>query len=825
MHLLHSGTWLTFSFSKFFPPMNRIITLFIPAILLLFSGSAVAANSLRGTVKDATGAPLQGVVVEIPDLKTGAVTDSNGNYVLSNLQKGRFAVTANLISFSKAIVTVDINGDTHQDFVLTESAIEGKEVVITGQSKATEIKRSPEPIAVVDNKYLKTEISTNIVDAIAKVPGVAEVTTGPNVSKPFIRGLGYNRVLTLYNGMRQEGQQWGDEHGIEIDEYNIDRVELVKGPSSLIYGSDALAGVINFIPTPPAPDGKTVGEVLGEYQGNNGLIGGSAMLSSNYNGFYWFGRISHKQAKDYQDPADGRVYGTNYGETDASASLGLNKKWGYSHLDLTVFDDLQAIPDGSRDLLTGRFTRQINDADSPRQVVTNDELNSYGLPVLHQHVQLYRALLSNSFNVPDGRVAINVGFERSVRREYSHPDYPDVAGLYLQLNSYTYDLKYYLKDIRGWEITAGVNGMYQANDVTQGTEFIIPSYHQFDIGPFMEIEKTINKLNIAGGVRFDSRTFHNDALYSTELSPDYYRYLTGADTVAGERQFSVYDHTFSGMTYSLGLSYFFSKQVAVKANVARGFRAPNISEISANGEHPGTNIYQLGNLNFKPEFSLQEDLGLEFTSQHLSVNVSVFNNNISNYIYNQKVLNSQGKDSTIGNFEVFQFVASTAELYGGEADIDIHPHPLDWLHFENSVSVVYGVNKGVNGVAPGDSARYLPFIPPVHTLSELRASFRHPFSRAQNSYVKIQVLFYAQQDRAYTAYGTETPTPAYTLVNAGIGTDIANSKGKTIFNIGLFGNNLGDVAYQDHLSRLKYMGIYNMGRNIGIKVTVPFEVR
>ena len=118
----------------------------------------------------------------------------------------------------------------------------------------------------------------------------------------------------------------------------------------------------------------------------------------------------------------------------------------------------------------------------------------------------------------------------------------------------------------------------------------------------------------------------------------------------------------------------------MKANIGRGFRSPNISEISANGVHPGTNMYQIGNLNFKPEFNLQEDLGVTYNSTHVTINADVFNNNIQNYIFNEKLLNSQGADSVIvpGN-QTFKFVASKANLYGGELSVDIHPHPLDWL--------------------------------------------------------------------------------------------------------------------------------------------------
>jgi len=796
-----------------------------------------ASNRLSGMVRDNDNKPLPGAIVEIPDLKKGGMTDSNGRYSIDNLPKGTYVVVVNMISFSTVTRTVAINQDTKQNFKLDESAIESQEVVVTGQSKATEIRKSPEPIVTINAQYLRENEASNAIDAITKIPGIKAVTTGPNVSKPFIRGLGYNRVLTLYDGMRQEGQQWGDEHGIEVDQYNVDRIEVIKGPSGLIYGSDALAGVVNLLPTPPAPEGTIGGNITTDYQSNNGQVGGSLLLEGTQKGLYWIGRVSHKEAKDYQNPIDGRVYSTRYNETDISATAGIKRNWGFSQLEFTLFDDLQGIPDGSRDSASRQFTKQTTDADTTvRPIVSNSELNSYKMPVLHQHVQHYRAMLSNKIVAGDGSIAVNLGFERSVRQEFSHPEYPSVSGLDLQLNSFLYDIKYYAAEIQGWSITAGVNGMYQVNTVTQGTEFVIPSYNQFDIGPFVMAKKAIGKLDISFGVRYDSRSFHNDSLATitnpvTGLDMPY----NGTDTTA-RGAFHNYTHTFSGLTYSAGATYSFSSHFSMKANVSRGFRAPNIAEISANGVHPGTNIYQVGNPNFKPEFGTQEDIGLDYTSRHVSGTIAFFNNNISNYIYNKKILNKQGGDSILQNNQVFEFSATQAQLYGGEIEIDIHPHPLDWLHFENSFSVVYGVNKGSNGTHPGDTDKYLPYIPPPHGLSELRANFKKLAKGLANSFVKVQMEYYTKQNHVFSAYNTETPTPGYVLLNAGIGTDIVNKKGTVVCNIAVFGNNLANEAYQDHLSRLKYFeqyptdprghsGIYNMGRNIGIKLEIPLYIR
>ena len=500
------------------------------------------SGSLSGKVLDSvSGNGIPGASVYIADLKLGALADAQGNYRYANLPSGTYLVEAHAIGHSTQIKSITISDHTELDFSLGVQYTEESPVVITGLSKATQIKRSPVPIVTMNHAAIVGNLSTNIIDAISKLPGVTQLTTGPNVSKPFIRGLGYNRILTLYDGIRQEGQQWGDEHGIEVDQYGVDHAEVIKGPASLTYGSDALAGVVNLIPTPPAPEGKIQGDVLAEFQSNNGLFGASAMLEGTKNGFEWMGRLSHKQASNYSNPVDGRVYNTAFNENDGTVSLGLHRAFGYAHLNISMYDDLQEIPDGSRDSATRQFTKQISDSDAYRPVVTNQELHSYAITTLHQHVQLFHVYSTNNFALGAGRITVNLGYERSVRREYSHPQQPDVPGLYLQLNSYVYDVKYYFPSFNGWDIAAGLNGMYQQNTATNGTEFIIPSFHQFDIGPFAMVKKTFGKLDIAGGLRFDSRSFTNSELYTVSKGIDYDQPVYGPDT-AGAYQAVSYTH-------------------------------------------------------------------------------------------------------------------------------------------------------------------------------------------------------------------------------------------------------------------------------------------
>ncbi|MEO6948390.1 MAG: TonB-dependent receptor [Ginsengibacter sp.] len=815
---------------------KNILLLFICAFISL---STIAQNrdkfSLSGNVSFESHA-LPAASVYIPDLRKGSVADAQGNYHINNIPTGTYLIEVNFIGYQTITENIYFNENKKLNFDMKIAVTEENEIVVTGTSKATSIKRNPLPIVSINKQFLQQNLSSNIIDAIAKVPGISAVTTGPNVSKPFIRGLGFNRILTLYDGVRQEGQQWGDEHGIEVDENTVEKVEVIKGPASLIYGTDAVAGVVNMIPANPPAKGKIIGNIYNQYQTNNRLIENSATIAGHTNDFTWGGTFSHKLATNYQNKYDGRVYNTGFAETDFSGNAGISKSWGYSRVGISIFDDLQEIPDGKRDSATRKFTKLIAEENDIRQIVSDKELESYKISNVHQHVQHYRIYNTNNFLLGSGRLALNLSYQKSVRREYENPE-ANIAGLFLDLKTYGYDAKYYFHESAGFSVTAGANGMYQNNNVDKGTEFIIPSYNQFDIGPFIYAKKTVGELEIAGGLRYDVRNFDGKDLYVgkpgslNEGKPVY-----GADINGADQLFSAYKHTFSGYSGSFGLAYKIDNNWNVKANIGRGYRAPNISEISSNGVHPGTNIYQIGNPDFKPEFNVQQDLGITYNSTHLTISADIFNNDIQNYIYNEKLANVNGTDSVIvpGN-QTFKYVAAKANLYGGEFTIDIHPHPLDWLHFENSLSVVYGSNKGVNGKI-SSKAKYLPFIPPLHTMSELRGNFKKINNHFSNAYIKFQLEIYAAQNRVYLENNTETPTPGYQLFNFGMGTDITNKKGNALFNVSLACNNILDIAYQSNLNRLKYFedypgnftgrnGIFNMGRNISVKVNVPLSFK
>ena len=266
--------------------MKKFIRYFCVIPLIALFSFANGQNELRGKIIESTkdSSALAEVYLYVPDLKLGAITKTDGTYILKNIPNGTYLLVVNRIGYASQNKEVTIKGKAIANFVLKPSTMEVQEVIVTGVSSATEKQNDPIPLGIVSQNEMLQNNQTNIIDAISLAPGVSQMTVGPNISKPFIRGLGYNRVVTINDGVRQEGQQWFDEFGIEVDEFSVDKAEILKGPSSLSYGSDAMAGVINMLAAPPVPEGVIKGTLLSNYQSNNGLFAQSLNLAGNIGG-------------------------------------------------------------------------------------------------------------------------------------------------------------------------------------------------------------------------------------------------------------------------------------------------------------------------------------------------------------------------------------------------------------------------------------------------------------------------------------------------------------------------------------------------------------
>ncbi len=764
--------------------------LFLCGLFIIFSTNSLYSQvTLTGKVTEkSTGETLVGATIFIPDLKTGAATGKDGVYTLPNLPKSTFLIQISFIGYLAITRTVDLRKSARCDFEMEESAIEAQEVVVTGNTLSSDNNQSSISITSIGKNQLFTLPSTNLVNSISTVPGLSEITTGGAVSKPVIRGLSYNHVITLNEGVRQEGSQWGDEHGIEIDQFSADRIEVLKGPASLFYGSDAMGGVINILEPIPAPLNTIKGEWASQFSTSNKLFANSLMLNGNRNGITWRIRGTWKTAASYKTPPE-YVYNSGFSERDLSGMIGLNKRWGYTHLHFSLFDTKIGIINGARDSLTRQFINREGIA------VTPDEAKSRDIAVPYQLVSHEKLTSVSNFVIKNSQVRLNLGYQVNDRQEFSVT--PLEPGLYFHLDTWTGDVKYTLSLEKSLELAAGISGMTQTNR-NRGIEYLVPDYNLQDLGGFVYAKKSWERFSVNAGARFDIRHVEGKPLYVDSL---------GHRETLGDTLFPGFSSTFSAFTGSTGMTFKISKIVNMKLNAGRGFRAPNIAELGSNGVHEGTFRYEIGNPMLKPETSLQFDGEISVNTKYLNAVLNGFYNIINNFIYSQNT-NHETKYHNGQWYPVYRYIQGNSVLKGFELELDIHP--VDQLHLDNNIDYVYGTNA-TTGVP-------LPFIPALHSQHELKWNIKPGRNSIfQNPWAEAGIEIHYAQNRVDSF---ETATPGYVLINASVGTGLKVKKQHwTLF---LSGKNLANTKYFDHLSRLKPLGIYNMGRNVTLGVMIPF---
>ncbi|GAB3909823.1 TonB-dependent receptor [Mucilaginibacter boryungensis] len=758
---------------------------------LIFIAAKADIGNVTGKVIDATNKmTLPGATISIPDLKITAATDANGNFTFRSLPpRGKLIMQVQYVGYKTLTQVVDMSSTAPIVFEMQPTSIETKEVVITGTPTSSNNKQNSTSVSTLNREELLRP-STNLIDAIAKqVPGFSQISTGPAISKPVIRGLSANRVVTLDDGVKQQGQQFGDEHGVEIDQFKIERVEVLKGAASLMYGSDALGGVLNLLEPLTTPDGEVRGELVSNYSTNNGLTSNSLMLTGNENGFVWRGRGSYKNAYSFNTPT-GYFPNSGFNETDLNGMLGFNKSWGYSHLIFSYFKNN-----------IGFYDPEFNNAgqyvNESGVAFTDKDYKSRTIDFPRQDIRHFKIALDNNIVFSSGSLKLNLGFQNNQRRELDNP----TPSLFFDLNTYSGDAKYYLNEKNGWEPVFGLS-IDAGHSVNKGTEFLIPDYDTHGGGAFAYLKKTWNKNTLNFGLRYDYRDNKGKGLVEN-----------------GTTRFTAFDNNASNVSTAIGYTHEFTDRLSFKANAGTAFRAPNTAELGSNGVHEGTFRYEVGNPNLSPERSYQTDAAFEYDNDKVSASLGIYNNYIHNFIY---AANAAGDNITVtdnnGNpqlYPIYRYTQVNANLYGVEASLTLHP--VRYIHLDNTFGYTHAQNTTLG--------RPLSFIPAGNMHNTIR--FEPKIGKLKDSYISFGLDNYFAQNRFDAAF--ETPTSAYTLINASVGTTVAFGKQKV--KIYVAGNNLSDKKYYDALSRLKpgrldqtnpTLGVYNPGRNITFGINIPF---
>ena len=730
-------------------------------LLLLSSIAGFSQFKISGYVTDANNQKLSGVVVHIEENNSETTTDENGFYQFSSFPKGTNRVIFHLSGYETKTEIVTSNGaEIKLNVILTEKELHLDEVIVSTLYN----KMQSQNVMKVEHasvNTLKENGATSLIDGIATIPGVSQISTGNSIGKPVIRGLSGNRVLVYSQGVRMENQQFGEEHGLGLNAAGIESVEVIKGPASLLYGSDALGGVLYFNPEKFANSGDWSGDFSQRLFSNT--LGSNSSLGLKTSGEHWkfLVRGSYNSHADYQIADGDRVTNTRFNETDLKAGIGYNNaifssvlRYNFNKLNLGIPEE------GIAEQSTGR------DVLYPRQGVDNHILS-----------------LHNTFYFKTSKLDADLGYIFNDRSEFEDSN---VAVLHMELATFNYDVKYYLPKLGKLETIVGVQGMNQTNR-NFGEELLIPNALTNDFGVFGTTNYEWKSNVIQAGLRFDNRKI------STE----------NHGLVGEEGYFEALKRNFNSFNASLGYKTNFAENVTMRLNIASGFRAPNLAELTSNGVHEGSNRYEIGNADLKNEQNVQTDLNLEYQTDHVEFFVNGFYNHIANYIYLSPTGNQFTNSGAVNFIQVYDYIQNNANLYGGEVGLHFHPHPLDWLHFETSFETVTGQKE---------NADYLPLIPANNWNNTIRTEFNIK-NWLQDGFATLSVSSTFNQNNVN---GFETQSNGYTLVNLGFGGKV--NLGKTTFDVNLNGNNLFDKNYTAHLSRLKTDGIPNMGRNIVLGV-------
>lgn len=729
--------------------------IFFIALFLGVTSLSWSQHSLSGTVTDSLQRPLKGVTAYLPDLHKTSITDASGNYRFHNLPSGTHRAVFSSLGYATQNLRIAVSGPTTQDLVLVASEFTMDEVVVSTAFSRLQSQN----VMKVDKRSvadMQAKGAMTLAEGLTTVPGVAQVSTGSAIGKPVIRGLSANRVLVYTQGVRMENQQFGDEHGLGLSDSGVESAEVIKGPASLLYGSDAMGGVLYLNPEKFAEAGVTKADLSQRFFSNT--LGSSTSLGVKTSSENWkvLARGNYATHSDYETPGQGRVVNTRFNEKDLKLATGYSNasfasvlRYNFNRLDIGIPEEGTGGSSESKETLYPK-----------------------------QDVQSHIVSLGNTFFFRQSKLDANFGYVANLRKEFE--DSP-VAALDMRLGTLTYDLKYHFPKVGNWEFISGVQGLWQQND-NHGEERLIPDATVADFGGFATTSAEWDVNTFQAGLRYDVRHIEGKA-FAAE---------------GEEGSFAALDRSFSSLNAQAGYRRKLDQHNSLRFNLATGFRAPNLAELRSNGVHEGTNRYERGNGALTREQNLQADLNYDYTDSHFEFFVNGFYNAIADYIY------AAPTGEMIDDHAVFAYVQSDARLYGGEAGFHLHPHPLDWLHFESDVSHVTGRRS---------DGRALPLIPATVWNNTLRGEFSAGKWLADGfASLRVQCTFDQNDVDVF-----ETRTGGYTLFNLAFGGKLMLSADRSAL-VRINANNLFDRTYTAHLSRLKTDGIPNMGRNITLSV-------
>ncbi|MDR0229680.1 MAG: TonB-dependent receptor [Flavobacteriaceae bacterium] len=782
-------------------------------VLFVLFSVAVSAQTVKvsGDVSDDYGQVLPGSTITIGN--QSFMTDIKGKFESQPLEKGRHRLKISFIGYQPIDTLLHIERDIKVHFHLKEDATLLEQVVVDTHAQKTVANTEK-----VNNKELVERFAGSFAKTLASVPGVNAMEIGAGASKPIIRGLGFNRVAVAENGAKQEGQQWGADHGLEIDSFSTEEVEIIKGVGTIEYGSDAIGGVIkiNNEKLPEVHSFSGTATVFGKTV--NDSYGASVQVKARDDKFFYKFKATAQDAGDYRVPVSEinylntiiPIYGNRMKNT-ASKNFALYGQIGYVDTNFKNILSISNVYDKSG------FFPGSHGLPNVAAVADDGDHRNIGMP--SQSVNHFKVVNTATWDssLQDKWIA-TIAFQNNKRQEMSafHTHFdaqtapttnPDLE-LQFVLNTVDAAVKYEHLFDNNNKLTVGVQQNFQNNTIA-GYSFLLPKFNKQGTGVFGMYEYYVNeKLTVEGGARFDYAAIHVKPFYDPFLF-DYLKEQGYADQLANKyaQRSSTIDRSFTSVNGMVGAKYSLSNEFNFGATVGTNFRFPTAIELASNGVHHGAFRHEKGNPDLDPEKGLAFDFRASYETKSFNTAFSPYLYYFTNYIY----LKPSGSFSILPDSgQIYEYTQSKAVIMGFEWKVE--KQFFDKLNVSAVLEYLYNkqVSNGQYGAYP------LPFSTPLNVFGEVRYTFNDTKTLKQSE-IYINGKWYAEQQRI--AQGEEI-TPSSQSFGAGISSTIhvAGVKARTT----LSASNIFNAKVLNHTSFYRPLGIPELGRSIQLMIQIPF---
>jgi iron complex outermembrane receptor protein len=772
-----------------------ILKQLITAFLLLTGVGGYSQDCsiiLKGHVEDLdTREKLNGATISISELNKEITTDLQGDFVFEGICPGSYTIKVSHVGCETVEQKITLSKNRHIDIDMPHKKNTLGEVVVNAL-KGTQNTGTKKELSAREMEQSKGQ---NLAEALSRLNGVTMLQTGSTVSKPVIHGLHGNRILTINNGVRQEGQQWGNEHAPEIDPFIAGKLLVIKGVDELKYGSDAIGGVILVEPKPLMSIPGYNAEFNSGYFTNNRQWIVSGLFEQQLRslpGFTYRIQGTYKRGANSATP-DYRLNNTGSEEKNFSLTAGWKKHRFSTELFYSFFDTRLGIFEGSH---IGNLTdlQEAITADKPNDVFLGEDTYTIGRP--YQSVQHHLLKSKSTLQFGKNKLSLLASIQSNYRKEFdivrsSNNTRPQ---LNLSITTISQDLSWERDAGHGFVHLLAINAMQQVNSYTG--RYFIPAYDAYNFGGYYIGKWSNKKWDLQAGLRYDNKNLYTNRILSNGTA------------------FDEYGFNFSTLAASANAGYKITGAWKTNASIIMAERAPQVNELLSNGIHHGSATYETGDISLKPEQSFNFNWGNNWSnkSKTFSAELNLFNNRINHFIYQQPKPDAPVL-TIAGAFPLLVYQQNDARLQG--LDLSAKWLPFKKLEWEFSYSMLRARNL--------DSSDWLIRMPADRVRNVLSYTFSDS-KKLTGSYISAEYSYVFKQtrtpDESKARQDYKEAPDAYGVVNADAGTTILFNQLPVTFSVGV--RNLLNTSYRDYLNSLRYF-TDETGRNFQFRIKIPIK--